>query len=298
MSPSSSWPALGYLLGAGALLGLNTNLARLAAQVGVGPFALLAWSCAGAAVTLLGVASLRRRAPSPTAPFLRYSVVAALLGVVGPSLLFYAAVAHVKVGVVAIALAFPPLLTYLGALGLGMERFARARAVGVLLALVGAATLALLELTAPDADVPWLVAVAVGPFLLAAGNIYRTRAWPPGVAADALAPGMLAAAAAMMLVAGLTPAFSLHVPAGLTPAAIVAAHAVSLSLMYTLYFRLQRRGGPVLLSLLGSVAAVVGVPAAIVVLDEDAPRGLPVAAGFIVTGVALVVGGARRAQTP
>ena len=60
-----------------------------------------------------------------------------------------------------------------------------------------------------------------------------------------------------------------------------------------LYFVLQKQGGPVLISLLGSVAAVVGVPAAVLLLDESPPAGLAVGGIMIAIGIVLLVRHAR-----
>src|SRR3546814_20219131 len=93
-----------------------------------------------------------------------------------------------------------------------MEKFQMARAAGVAMALAGAAVLAARKLSAPDADGFWILFTLVGPVLLAIGNLYRTLRWPKGASADALAPGMLVAAAVMLLGVGFLPGFSLAVP--------------------------------------------------------------------------------------
>ena len=56
-------------------------------------------------------------------------------------------------------------------------------------------------------------------------------------------------------------------------------------------FLLQKTGGPVLLSLLGAVGAVVGVPIAIFLQGERPPEGLFLAASLIAVGVILVTWG-------
>lgn len=60
---------------------------------------------------------------------------------------------------------------------------------------------------------------------------------------------------------------------------------------FLLLFVLQKTGGPVLLSLLGSVGAVVGVPVAIFLQGENPPAGLFLGASLIALGVALVTWG-------
>lgn len=296
-SPAPSTPLLALLLGAGALLGLSTNLAKLAAEAGLAPLAFLAWSALGAAAALGTVVAVEGGAlPRPDRRVLTYFAVAGVLSVAAPNLLFFSAVGHVGAGFVALCIAFPPLLTYLGALALRMERFDAIRAGGVGLALAGAAILAWAKLRSPGAPAAWIAAALFGAVLLAAGNLYRSLRWPPGARADGLAPGVLAAAAGTLLLGGLlAPGTPLRV--NLDDArqlGLVAAQAAAMAGMYLLYFRLQCRAGPVAVSLLGSVAAVFGVPFAVLLLGEAPPPALAPAGALIVAGVALVTWRALR----
>lgn len=285
------------LLSGGALLGLSTNLAKLAGDTGLTPLAFLGWSITGAALVLSVVAALRRDLPPVNRRTLGYLAVSALVSVAGSNLIFFSAIPHVGASFVALTITLPPLLTYIGALALRMERFQTIRAAGVAAALAGAGVLAVRKLSAPDADVFWILLTLVGPILLAIGNLYRTLCWPEGVSADALAPGMLAAAAVMLLLAGFLPGFSLAVPMdrGL-PIILITMQAMVFAGQFLLLFLLQKTGGPVLLSLLGSVGAVVGVPVAIFLQGEAPPEGLILGAALIAAGIALVTLGRAKAE--
>ncbi len=296
-APSGAkWVSLLCLLVTGSLLGLSANLAKLASEAALTPLPFLAWSVAGAALVLTAINLATRRLPAFNARIAEYFAVSALVSVVVPNLLFFAAVPHVGASFVALAIAFPPLFTYAGALLLRMERFDRLRALGVALALAGAALLAILKLSAPDAALVWVAAALVAPIVLAVGNLYRTLRWPQGAEPDALAPGMLLASAAMLLLAGTLPGASLAVPMdSLTPLLLILAQAAAFSLQYLLFFVLQKHGGPVYLSLLGSVAAVVGVPIAVLLLGETPPQGLLFGALLIALGIGFVT---RRSVRP
>lgn len=286
------------LLAGGSLMGLSINLAKLAGEMAVPPLAFLEWSLAGAALILMVVAALRGAMPPVNARLLEYYVVSAFVGVAGSNLIFFSAIPHIGAGFVAVMIALPPLLTYLGALALSMERFQIIRAMGVAAALAGAGVLAAHKFSTPDANVYWIALVLVGPVLLAIGNLYRTLRWPAGVSADALAPGTLVAAAVMLLGAGLAPGFSLAVPMGrgLLPWLLIAVQAVVFAGQFWLLFVLQKTGGPVLLSLLGSVAAVVGVPVAIYLQGEAPPEGLFPGATLIVLGIILLTLGKAKLE--
>lgn len=284
------------LLAGGSLMGLSTNLAKIAGEMGLPPLAFLTWSLAGASLLLLAIAELRGLLPPVTARSVEYYAVSAFVGVAGSNLIFFSAIPHIGAGFVVVMIALPPLLTYVGALALAVERFQAIRAMGVAAALAGAGVLAAHKFSAPDADVLWILLVLMGPVLLAIGNLYRTLRWPAGVSADALAPGTLVAATIMLLAAGLAPGFSLAVPAdGGLPWLLIVLQAVVFAGQFWLLFVLQKTGGPVLLSLLGSVAAVVGVPVAVYLQGEAPPEGLLLGATLIMAGIILLtLGRARR----
>lgn len=281
----------------GVLLGVSTNLAKLAGRIDLTPLAFLAWSVTGAAAILLALAVLRGKLPPIDQRSLQYYAVSALVSVAGSNFIFFAAIPHVGASFVALIITLPPLLTYLGALAFGLERFQTVRAAGVVAALAGAAVLAVSQLTAAHTDISWILFVLVGPVLLAIGNLYRTLRWPVGVAADALAPGMLMAASVLLLLAGLLPGHSLDVPLDdRLPFILIMVQAAIFAGQFQLLFMLQKSGGPVLLSLLGSVGAVVAVPAAILLQNEAAPPGLLLSAVLIAAGVAMVSLGQARVQ--
>lgn len=283
------------LLSGGALLGLSTNLAKLAGEARLSPLAFLFWSIAGAALVLLLISALRRNLPPVNGRTFEYYSVSALAGVAGSNLIFFSAIPRVGAGFVALTITLPPLLTYVGALAFRMERFQIIRAAGVTSALVGTAALAARQLSAPDADQFWILLALIGPVLLATGNLYRTMRWPEGVSGDALAPGMLIAATAILLGVGFLPGFSLAIPVDQSlPLILIAIQALVFAGQFWLLFLLQRTGGPVLLSLLGSVGAVVGVPVAVFLQGEAPPEGLLLGIVLIGVGIALLnVGKAR-----
>lgn len=283
------------LLGAGSMLGLSTDFAKLAPQAGLSPLAFLAWSLVGATLILTLVGAVRSRLPSFSARTVEYFLVAGLIGLAAPNLIFFSAVPHIGVSFVALSLAFSPLYTYVGTLLLRMERFDAWRALGVALAVAGSILLAVLKLSEPGTSTFWIIMTLSAPILLAAGNIYRTLRQPAGSGPDQLAPGMLGAAALMLFVTGALPGFSLAVPTGDAAAIpLIVAQAVAFAVLYLLFFVVQQRGGPVYLSLLGSVAAVVGSVIAILLLGEAAPQGLVVGGVLIAFGVGLVTRGGAK----
>lgn len=286
------------LLVGGALLGISTNVAKYAGEIDLSPLAFLFWSIAGAATILLVIALLRHELPPLNKRSFEYYFISALVSVAGSNLLFFSAIPHVGAGFVALIISLPPLLTYLGALALGMERFQTVRALGVAAALAGAGVLAARKFSAPDASVFWILIALCGPVLLAIGNLYRTLRWPERASPNALAPGMLIAAVVLLGATSLLPDFSLTVPlGGFLPLGLITLQAFIFAGQFQLLFLLQKTGGPVLLSLLGSVGAIVGVPVAVFLQGESPPDGLILGASLIALGVALVTWGGMKMMT-
>ena len=92
--------------------------------------------------------------------------------------------------------------------------------------------------------------------------------------------------------------FSIDIPReGLLPLGLIAIQSCVFAGQFLLLFLLQKTGGPVLLSLLGSVGAIVGVPVAIFLQGEQPPEGLFLGASLIAIGVALVTWGGVKMAT-
>lgn len=285
------------LLVGGSLTGISTNLAKYAGEIGITALAFLFWSITGAGIILLVVAFIKQELPPLNARSFEYYFVAALISVAGSNFLLFSAIPHVGAGFVALIISLPPLLTYLGALTLRMERFNIIRALGVAAALIGAGVLAARKFSAPDASIFWILIALFGPVLLAIGNIYRTLRWPNKASPSALAPGMLLAASLLLLTLGMLPNFSVTMPLEGLTLGLIAVQSGVFAGQFSLLFLLQKTGGPVLLSLLGSVGAVVGVPVAIFLQGEAPPEGLFLGASLIALGVGLVTWGGVKMKS-
>ena len=291
------WLALGALLGCGALLGLSTNLAKVAFSQGIAPLAFLMWSLAGATL-ILGIASLLKKQSTPkNKGAIKYYFIAAFFSVAGSNLIFFSAVPHVGVSFVALTIALPPLLTYVGALIFGMEIFSRWRATGVAFALAGTVVLVAAKWSSPSSNHLWILITLLGPVLLAAGNIYRTLGWPKGAKPESLAPGMLLAATITLILLGITiPGWSLFALTNSQNIGLIAIQAVVFAGQFSLLFILQKAGGPVLLSLIGAVGATFGIPLSMMLLDEPMLPALAPSALLIVAGIFCMMKGQAQAQ--
>lgn len=280
--------AVGCLLAVGSLLGLSLVVGKLAVVAGAAPLAFLSVALLASGTLLFVGEWLGGRIPKIDRRLLTYALVTGAL-FAAPNVIAFLAVRHVGAGFLSLTFAFPILLTYVLSLALRLEPLRAAKAAGVAAGLAGGSVLALSKVRFGDAPAFWILLAMGSPAIIAVGNIYRTLRWPKGVAPRFLAAAMLVTAGLMILPPALV----------LAPSGIVALFTEAdqswllgfqtgvFSLLYVLYFVLQRMAGPVYLSQIGSVAAVVGTAIAVLLLNEAAPPNLAWATVFI--GVAMIL---------
>lgn len=291
--------ALIALLIAGLLLGLTTNLVKVANRWDISPLSYLTWSMIGASVLLSGYSMWRRQIPKLTPQTLEYFFVSSLLTTVAANLIFFKAVPRLGVSFVAMMIALPPLLTYAGALLFRMERFCWRRASGVSLALVGTGLLVVKQWSVPQADPAWIVLTLLGPVLLALGNLYRTRRWPPGESSEALAPGMLITGSGLLIIYALMTDYPLPLPlVDIYTVTLIAIQSAVFAGQFLLMFVVQKQGGPVFLSLMGAVSAVFAVPIAMGILGEPMLLGITISALLVAGGIIGLLVGEQRSVCP
>lgn len=291
------------LLIVGAFLGISTVFAKAAPEVGWHPVALLQWSIFGGAAGLFAVTRLmglkngRERTGKEQGHrrrLLVYVIVTGLLFIL-PNMIAVAAAPRVGAGFVSLCYAFPLVLTYAFAVILRLQRFQWIMGAGVLFGVAGGILLAISgsELSA-DASFWSLLALAI-PVFLAAGNIYRTLKWPKGAKPVDLALGMMVVG--FLSLSAFTAAWGIPVlPAAWSNEAtgLLAAQTLIFGLQYGLYFRLQQTAGPVYLSQIGSVAAVVGLGLGFLVFNEVPNVAKLGAVAAVGAGIILVTMGQRR----
>ena len=272
----------------GALLGVFAALAKAATAAGWHPLAFLFWSLVGSGAILSVLAVAGGQRPRLTTRTMLYFLGSGLLSGMAPNALSFAAIGHVGAGFVALGFAFPPLISYCLALALDMERFRPTRAAGLVLALAGAVALVTAKISLGDASPMWIAMALAAPLVVAGGNIFRSLYWPRGATALSLAPGMLIAAAVLLIpVMAMAGAPLLPPPDG-TALVLLAAQIAVFAAMFGLIFVLQALAGPVYLSQIGSVGAAAGGTIAILFLGEPATPGLAVATLAILCGAYLV----------
>lgn len=274
----------------GTLIAGIYAFAKVAGQGGVSALGVLAWQMLFAALAIGAVAALRGELPRLSWVNLRYAAVAGLLGISGPNLVTFTALAHLPAGLIGVLTALAPLFTYGIALALRIEPLRPQRALGIALGLAGVLMILLPRgaLPTPQA-LPWALFAVAAPLLLAGGNVYRSLAWPAGLKPLAAASLLLATQAlALVPIAIATGEF-------VAPRALLRAHDIALlgagaltAAFYLGAFELQKRGGPVVVGQLGYVITVATLLIGMLAFGERHAPATFAAVAVVFIGVALV----------
>jgi drug/metabolite transporter (DMT)-like permease len=288
---------LPLLLIVGFFLAVSILLSKVAAAQGAPMLTYLALAMGGSGLIL--TLSTRRTGTAETGilAIAFYSLGAGGLMALG-SALGYLTVHKVGAAFIALALAFPPMLTWLLSMVLGMERFDTLRLAGLLIGLGGGVFLAVSKGIGAPSDFGAILTACSMPIVLAVGNVFRTRYWPKGARPGRLAGAMLICGAGLTLpfAVAMDGAPAIAALAQPTMLVVLLFALVTFVAQYLALFQLQRVAGPVYLSQIGSVAAIIGSPVAVFALGERLPEGFAFAGLLIVLGITLFqFGGTRRA---
>lgn len=286
------------LVANGAVLAAYTHLARFAGMAGVPPLTFALALSGGAALLLLGLGLARGQVSAPNRALVRYGVIAGLLSVALPQGLIFTAAPHIGGGIAAVAYAFPPLITYAIAVPLRMEPMSWLRTGGLLVACLGGVALALARSSSVGGQALWIALAMSAPLVIAVGNIFRVRAWPPGANPFDLALGMALGAGAW-LVPGIAAMRIFSVGGGVLPAngtgyLYLLTVALVAAVGWILYFELQKIASIVTFSQMGYVGAALGLVAGALFLGERYSAGVWAAVAVIVLGIVIAEWAKRR----
>ncbi len=285
------------LLTVGGMIGVIFPVTKIAQAAGVPPLPWAFSMTLGAGLILAALAAAKGQPPPLSGRYLRYFAVSGLLSVALPNVVLFFVMPPLGAGLSAVVYTLPPILTLLMALAVRIEKPDRGRAAGILLGFAGALMIVGPRGSLPSPDLAgWMALAFVMPASVAAGNIYRTVAWPPGARPVALAAGTMLGGAGWVALALLATGAVTDLPAlGLAPWLALLQIAVT-ALTYVLYFRLQVVAGPVYLSQIGYVATSVGLGTGTVLFGERYSPWVWSGAAVIVAGVLLVSFGRRFAR--
>lgn len=286
------------LLASGTLLGLKLPIGKLASEAGISP---LIWSgivSMGVVTMLLPTQLTRRGLPLPGVQVLLYTMISAVISFIIPNLLLFTVIPRVGAGYTGLMFALSPIFTLLIAALLGMKTPGRLGLIGIATGVVGAIVVSFTRGVSPAGPpLVWLLAAAVIPIALASGNVYRSRHWPAGASPNSLAFWGHSFAALVFLIIIASTGKPIPINELSASRSLIALQMILSGLNFPLFYRLQRDGGPVLLSQIGYVAAAVSLITATVFLGERYSLVTWFGAAIIGAGILATVT-AQRLEAP
>ena len=285
------------LLTSGTLLGMRLPIGKLAHDAGVSALLWAGIISLGVVIMLLPTQMTKRGLRLPAATVVRYTMISSLISFVLPNVLLFTVIPRVGAGYAGLMFALSPVFTLLFASMFGMKTPGRLGMAGIAIGVVGAVVVSLTRGTHPQGPgLAWLLAAAAMPVALAIGNVYRSLSWPEGALPNSLAfwGHLFAVSVFLVIIAATGQEFPV---AGVAAAkTLIIVQMVISGLNFPLFYRLQRDGGPVLLSQIGYVAAAVSLIVATVFLGERYALSTWLGAGIIGVGIIATVM-AQRLET-
>tara|TARA_R110002110_G_C13470229_1_gene720408 strand:+ start:44618 stop:45625 length:1008 start_codon:yes stop_codon:yes gene_type:complete len=278
------------LLASGTLLGMRTPIGKLAHDAGLSALLWAAIISLGVVMMLLPTQLTKRGLRLPGTGVVRYTMISSLISFVLPNVLLFTVIPRVGAGYTGLMFALSPVFTLLFASLFGMKTPGRLGLAGIAIGVVGALVVSLTRGINPQGpDLAWLLAAAAIPVVLAIGNVYRSRWWPDGALPNSLAfwGHLFAVGVFLVIIAATGQEFSVASVA--SAKTLIAIQMVISGLNFPLFYRLQRDGGPVLLSQIGYVSAAVSLIVATVFLGERYALSTWLGAGIIGVGIIATV---------
>lgn len=283
-----AWIVLLFL---GVVWGYSFSLAKMAMADGAHPFGVTLWTSLIGAGLLIALSLARRRPISLKSDVMWLYIVCGLLGTVVPGILFFYAASKVSAGVLSITVTVVPILTFLFAAFLGLERFASLRVLGVVCGAVAVILLVGPEASLPDPSAaPWVLLACGASVCYAVENMILTLGMPRGANPFTITCGMFIAAVVMITpVVIVTDSFvPLIWPWGQVEWAIIGMGAIS-AVAYGLFIYLISYAGPVFASQTAYMVTVFGVIWGMLIFGERHSVWIWLSLIVMLIGLALVM---------
>ncbi|MBO6783343.1 MAG: DMT family transporter [Alphaproteobacteria bacterium] len=293
------WLPLVMLVALGALWGGNPSFSKALVAEELSPAAVVFWQTFLAGALLLLVCAVRGIRIPLTRKAIVYYLVIGLVGIDLSYMTLVFVVHHVPAGYAAVVILLSPVLTYVFAVLLRLERVNLVRASGIALGFVGAGFLVFPEGSLPSPD---LLPVALLAFVIPAGyaaaNVYSELGRPAGADNVALATAtMFAAALGAVVVALAEDSFHPVWHEIGTAEWLLLGYAIATGLAFLLFYKIVESAGAVYLGQVGYLVTLFGVAWGVLFFGESTTVWLWVAVLVVGTGVALVNLGKGRTES-
>jgi drug/metabolite transporter (DMT)-like permease len=290
------WLFVGILVLMGAGWGATPPLGKIATSTGHQPFGLIFWQLVICSLVLGAVSLPRGKGLVLRSDAVVFYLVVAVLGTLIPNYTFYLAVPHLPSGIMSIIISTVPMIAFVVALGLGMDRVSGGRIAGLMLGLTGVALIALPGGNLAGGSAGWLLVALVGPVFYALEATYVARQGTAGLdAVQAMFGASVVGAVLCLPVALQSGQFFNPFAADFGPPewALVASSSVH-AVVYATYVWLAARAGSVFAAQCSYLVTGMGVFWAMLFLDERFSPVVWLALVVMLSGVALVQ--PRKAQ--
>ncbi len=244
-----------YVVSIGSLVALNYALAKYAVTIGIPAIDVAIIPMAGAALILLILSLISRQLNRTALTHYRYYLWAGLLGVALPNLASTYALQDLNASTFSVLVTLSPIFTLLFSLPFQGGSLTWRKVIGIIVG-VGAALSVTLspQMNTSYSWSAFIIGLFV-PICLAAGNVYRSQAFPAHANPVVLAAGMLTLQSVLWL------PFTNGVHGELVSSSfgVLVAMATLSALAYLLTFRFQRITDGLGFSQVGNVVTIVGV---------------------------------------
>jgi drug/metabolite transporter (DMT)-like permease len=284
-----SWPWF-VLLFLGVAWGGSFSLAKIAVEEGAHPLGVNYWQSLIGAVILISYLVVTRQ-PLPTGRnYLSFYLICGFLGSIVPGLLYFYAVIHISPGVLAITIATVPIMTYIAAALMKVERTSTLRLLGVCFGILSIILLVVPAESLPDRSaVFWIFAAIAAAVCFTGENLIIAIRLPKGANAFIVLGGMLITATLIMTpFVFATDAFvSLSWPWSSSEWAIIGLAILSV-VCYGLFIMLIVRAGPVFASQTAYIVTLSGVFWGILIFGEKHSLWIWLSLASMLVALALV----------
>lgn len=218
-----------------------------------------------------------------------FFLVCGFVGTAMPHALGYAAIRHLPVGVIAIIMAAVPIITFLMALPMGLDRAEPRRLAGLTFGL-----LAVLLLVIPDASLPdpetviWLALPIITAIAYAFEGLYIARAQPPDCDPLQTMAGFFVGALVLQLPVVISVDAWMDPFASTTATGALAATTCLHIGAYSGYVWLIARAGPVFTAQVGYIVTLSGVGLGMLFWGERHSPWVWAALALMMVGLTLV----------
>ena len=282
----------------GCFWSLGPSATKFGAINGVPPLGLVFWQTFIAGTLLLLICKFRGITIQLKRKHLRYYLLMGTIGVALPNSNMVFVMQQIPAGLMSVLIVTAPLITYLIALSVRLERFRLMRAGGVLLGLSGVAVLVLPKGSLPSPELlPLALLAIVTPALWAASNVFAETGRPAKGNNISLAMGtMYVAAATSLLMALSTGSFHEIWIDFDAPDYVIVGYGMVTVATFVLFYTIVSLAGAVYLAQVGYIVVLSGVGWGALFFGERPSVWLWVAVVLVFAGVALV--NVSRDKTP